>query len=166
MFRKQKSITKTNKMNELEIEYFKEAIVAAKDEFYLDAIRLFEKLVNEFPDSDLADDAFYDLGLCYFQMNQFEKGVESFMVVINEYPDGTISVLNGGNEYGHTAAKAWLGIMNCYVGMNMIDKARDTLTEMRQYEDSSYILTDEGEKISFYENAKIALDKFLNKKYE
>ena len=149
-------------MNELEIEYFKEAIVAAKDEFYMDAIRLFEKLVNEFPESDLADDAFYDLGLCYFQMHQFDKAIENFKTVINDYPEGTISVLNGGNEYGYTSAKAWLGIMNCYFGHGDIENAKLALEKLKFYDDNSYIVDSQNEKISYYQTGKIAMDKFLN----
>lgn len=148
-------------MNELEVEYFKEAIAAANDEFYIDAINSFMKIVNEFPDSDLADDAYYDLGLCYFQLFQFEKAIEFFMVVINDYPEGTISVLNGANEYGHTAAKAWFGIMNCYLGQGKVEQAKEALSEIDRYQDS-YLLNANNEKITFFEQAKTSLSKYVN----
>ena len=33
----------------------------------------FNALIDEFPDSDLADDALLNTGICYYAMNQFEK---------------------------------------------------------------------------------------------
>ena len=43
-------------------------------------------------------------------MNNFTKAIDSFEKVITEYPDGTISILDGGNEYGKTAAKCHYGL--------------------------------------------------------
>ena len=42
-------------------------------------------------------------------MNNFTKAIDSFEKVITEYPDGTISILDGGNEYGKTAFKCHYG---------------------------------------------------------
>ena len=54
-------------------------------------------------------------------MNNFTKAIDSFEKVITEYPDGTISILDGGNEYGKTAAKCHYAIVNCYLALGNID---------------------------------------------
>jgi TolA-binding protein len=81
-------------VHEKEIQYFAEAFQLANDKFYIDAIHQFNKLVAEFPDSDLSDDALLNIGLCYYSMSQFEKSIESLNHVIQLYPDATISTLN------------------------------------------------------------------------
>ena len=150
-------------MRDKEIQLFTDAISQASQEFYLDAVSLLNELINEFQDSELVDDAYYNIGLCYFNMNQFEKAIKMFEKVIQEYPEGTISILNGGNEYGHTAAKCWLAIMNCFLGLGSIEKAKDTIKNLSQFDDS-YLMVENGEKITFEQLAIMSLDKFLNQK--
>ena len=58
-------------MHDIEINSFTEGLKLAKDEFYIDAIDVFNKLINDYPDSELADDALYNMALCFFKMNQF-----------------------------------------------------------------------------------------------
>ena len=48
-------------MHEKEIQYFTEAFKLAKDKFYIDAIHQFQSLIKEFSESDLADDALYNV---------------------------------------------------------------------------------------------------------
>ena len=104
-------------MRDIEIQLFSDGMNLAKDEFFLDAIANMNELIIKFPDSELVDDAIYNIGLCYFNMNQFEKAINYFNKCINEYPNGTISVLTGGNEYGNTAAKCYYAIMNCHLAL-------------------------------------------------
>ena len=87
-------------MKEKEMQLFKEALEKADHEFYLDAIHTLEQLMDMFPDSELVDDALYNIGLCYFHMNQFEKAVEQFQKVIDQHPEASISFLERQNEYG------------------------------------------------------------------
>lgn len=149
-------------LREKEIQLFTEALEKARVEFYLDAITLLKKLIEEFPDSELVDDALYDIGLCYFNMNQFEKAIEYFQKVIDEYPDATISVLTGGNEYGKTAAKCHYALMNCYLGMNNLDLAWSMIKELDNYPDS-YIYIDNGLKKTFKEIALNAIKVYKDK---
>ncbi len=143
-------------MREKEIQLFTDAMKKANEEFYLDAIPLLEQLINEFPDSELVDDALYDIGLCYFNINQFDKAIEYFNKVIQEYPEATITVLTGGNEYGFTAAKSLFAIMNCYLGMGKPELAVKTLMEFEKYP-YSYVINETGEKNTFKELAEKAL---------
>jgi TolA-binding protein len=62
-------------MHDKEIQYFTEGLNLAKDEFYLDSINKFKMLIDEYPQSDLADDALYNVGLCYFKMKQMELAI-------------------------------------------------------------------------------------------
>ncbi len=144
-----------------EIQLFSDGMNFAKEEFFLDAISKMQELETEYPDSELVDDALYNIGLCYFNMNHFEKSIAYFKKVINEFPEGTISVLTGGNEYGKTGAKCWYAIMNCNLAMGDIDDAKEALSELANYNES-YILHENGEKITYEELAKNAFNLFVN----
>ena len=143
-------------MHEKEIQLFTEAIKLAKDEFYLDTIKVLEKLIKEFKDSELVDDSLYNIGLCYFNMNQFEKAIELFQKVIHQYPDATISVLDGGKEFGKTAAKCYYAKMNCFLALGKFDLALDVVSALDDYSDT-YVLVD-GQKKTFKEIAQIAIE--------
>lgn len=131
-------------MHEKEIQLFTQAIQMAKDEFYLDAIKMLEQLTKDFKDSELVDDAFYNIGLCYFNMNQFERAIELFQKVIQQYPNATISILDGGNEFGKTGAKCHYATMNCFLGLGRFDLALDIMNALDHYPDT-YVLVD-GQK--------------------
>lgn len=145
-------------MHDIEINIFSQGLKFAQDEFYLDAITEFQKLIDNIPDSELADDSQYNIGLCYYSMNNFKKAIDYFEKVITEYPDGIISILDGGNEYGKTAAKCHYAIVNCCLALGSIDKAKLHLDKLNEFNDS-YVLNDD-KKIYFFELAKIAIDKF------
>lgn len=143
-------------MHEKEIQLFTNAIQMAKDEFYLDAIKMLEQLTKDFKDSELVDDAFYNIGLCYFNMNQFERAIELFQKVIHQYPNATISILDGGNEFGKTAAKCHYATMNCFLGLGRFDLALDIVNALDDYPDT-YVLVD-GQKKTFKEMALRAIE--------
>jgi len=136
-------------MRDFEIQLFIDGMNFAKDEFYLDAIASMNELLEKFPESELADDAIFNIGLCYFNMNQFEKAVSFFARCINEYPEGTISVLNGGSEYGNIAAKCWYAMVNSYLALNRIKDAKIATDSLQKYS-NSYVEKENGEKITFH----------------
>lgn len=145
-------------MHKDEVDLFVKGLENAKSEFYLDSINEFKKLIKDFPDSELCDDSEFNIGLCYFNMMQFEKALESFYKVIDSYPDSTISILEGGDEFGKTAAKSYFAIVNCYMAQGDIDSAFLTLKKLKNKEfNDSYIIR-EDRKISFYEIAKQTLE--------
>ena len=143
-------------MHDKEITYFSSAIEKVRSEFYVDAINEYTQLIKEFPESELVDDALYNIGLCYFNMNQFEKAIELFHKVIHQYPDATISILDGGNEFGKTAAKCHYAKMNCFLGMGRVDLALDIVNALDDYSDT-YVLID-GQKKTFKEIALRAIE--------
>lgn len=147
-------------MHDKEITLFTNGLKHAQDEFFLDAINEFQILVDEFPDSELADDALYNIGLCYFEMNHFLKAIETYNQVINNYPDAIISILEGGKEFGKTAAKCHYAILNCYLALNELDNAKKELDKLKKYTES-YILVEERE-VAFFELADDAFNTFMN----
>ena len=120
-------------MHEKEILYFTEAFQLAQEKCYVDAIHKFQNLVNDFPDSDLADDAMYNTGLCYYEMSQFQKSIEILEEMIEKYPDATITALENGSEFGKTAAKAYYLIVQCWIGLGDIQKAETYIPKLEEY---------------------------------
>jgi tetratricopeptide (TPR) repeat protein len=152
-------------MHDKEIQYFTEGLNLAKDEFYLDSINKFKMLIDEYPQSDLADDALYNVGLCYFKIKQFEQAIETFNQVITNYPDATISALDSGNEFGKTAAKCHYGIFQCFLLLGKVEEVNNELEKLKPFNQNTYILI-EGEKVSFEKLAKKMFIQFKNDKNE
>ena len=148
-------------MRDLEIQLFSEGMNYANEEFYLDAIAKMKELLSKFPDSELVDDALYNVGLCYFNMSQFDNAIFYFNKCINDYPDGTISVLVGGNEYGNTAAKCYYAIMNCYLALGKIGDAKLALKKIANYSDS-YVQLENDDKLTYEQLANNAFQVFTN----
>ena len=79
---------------------------------------IFEKLVEQYPDSSLADNALYWIGEIYYSHNDYETAVNYFNQVIEKYP--------GANK----VPAAMLKLALCYKGMGEIDKAKEILQEV------------------------------------
>ena len=142
-----------------EIELFTNSIKLAVDEFYLDSIKSFKKFNLEYPESELVDDSYFNLGLCYFHLNQINESLKYFDVVINEFPDSTISVLNGGNEYGKTPAKCMLSKIHCFLKIGDIKNAEKTLKNLEKYR-NSYVVDSSDNKITYFELGEIYLKNY------
>jgi outer membrane protein assembly factor BamD (BamD/ComL family) len=145
-------------MHELEINYFLEGLKYIKNKFFIDAIEQFKKLVREFPDSELADDAEYNISLCYYELNQFDSAITNLKQLIINYPNATITVLGAGHEFGRTAAKSYLLMINCYLALGEIEETSEILSLMEPYNDS-YIVYD-GERVTYYDLAKRTINIF------
>jgi hypothetical protein len=94
-------------------------------------------------------------------MNQFEKAIFFFKKCIDEYPDGTISVITGGNEYGNIGAKCWYAIMNSYLALGKIDDAKNSLDILSNFLDS-YVEQTNGEKITFQKLATNSFNLYID----
>lgn len=140
-------------MHQEEIYLFNEAQNLVRDEFYFDAIEAFSNLIKKYPDSELTDDAFFNIGLCYFELNQFQNAIANFNKVIEEFPDATISILDGGKEFGRTSAKCYYAIINCYLGLKKIDEIEGVLQKLDSYNDS-YVKISDQEKLTFKQLAE------------
>lgn len=59
---------------------------------YEKATEYFKKLVTLFPQSSLADNAHYNLGIVYSSQGAFNKAFVEFKIVIQEYPDSDAAI--------------------------------------------------------------------------
>jgi len=50
------------------------------------AIREFQEYLSRFPGTDLADNAVYWLGECYYRLGRFAQAIDQFDSVLNRYP--------------------------------------------------------------------------------
>ena len=149
-------------MHNKEIQYFTDGLQQAQQEFYLDAINKFQVLIDEYPNSDLADDSLFNIGLCYFKMKQMEQAIEAFNQVLINYPDASISSLDSANEFGKTAAKCHFGIFQCFLVLGKEEEAKNELEKLKPFNQNTYILL-EGKQVSFEELAKEMLNQIKNK---
>ena len=145
-------------MHDEEIISFTDSIQLAQNKFYVDAIHKFQGLINKYPESDLADDAMFNIALCYYEMCQFQKSIDTIEAMIEKYPESTISALEGGNEFGKTEAKGYYMNIQCYIGLSDVDKAKSYLENVKAF-DSSYIMQGE-EKLTFYDLSINAIDTY------
>ena len=84
------------------------------------AEQLFQQLVQEYPDSDLADNALYWIGEIYYSHNDYETAAKYFQQVIDKYPNG------------NKVPAAMLKLALCYRGMGDINRAKQILQEVIQ----------------------------------
>jgi len=68
-------------------QYLKEGMKLVKSGNINQAIQTFIRLTREFPQSDLADNAFYNMGICHKELKEFEKAFVAFKTVVVQYPD-------------------------------------------------------------------------------
>lgn len=135
-------------MHEKEIEYFSNGLKFAKDKFIIDAISHFQSLIDEFPKSDLADDAMYNIALLYYNINQFQQSINSLENLIEEYPDGVISTMDIANEVGSIVEKAKYLLVQNYLGLDNIKSAEKTFNDMLDNKET-YILENDQKKYYF-----------------
>lgn len=135
-------------MHEKEIEYFSNGLKFAKDKFIIDAISHFQSLIDEFPKSDLADDAMYNIALLYYNINQFQQSINSLENLIEEYPDGVISTMDIANEVGSIVEKAKYLLVQNYLGLDHIKSAEKTFNNMLDNKET-YILENDQKKYYF-----------------
>lgn len=145
-----------------EIELFKNGVEFAKKEFYLDSINFFKQLIEKFPNSDLCDDAHYDIGLCYFHMGQFDKAIEQYRLVIKLFPNSKIDNFNDNTEFGKTSAKCHYSIINCFLALDKIDMANKELRYLDSH-NNSYLMSG-SKKITFKELAEKLIEKYTKLK--
>jgi tetratricopeptide (TPR) repeat protein len=150
-------MTDMNK-NEESLKLFEQAIDLLNNSFFIDGIDKFRQIIELDPTGDLADDAQFNIGLCYLKMNLPKQAIENFWKVIKEYPDSTIAFSEQNQEFGRTPAKAYLGLLTCYLQLGDEKHISECKNKLLEYEDS-YVIIEEDEKVSYYELAKSMIDK-------
>ncbi|MCY3712865.1 MAG: tol-pal system protein YbgF, partial [Gemmatimonadetes bacterium] len=52
------------------------------------AVRQFTQYIEYFPDSELADDAQFYIGECYYTQSLYTQALDAYEMLLNAYPDG------------------------------------------------------------------------------
>lgn len=94
---------------------YRKAMEYLKEKNYDKASALFLYLVQSYPDSDLADNALYWTGECYYATHNYEDSIKYFNEVIQKYPDG------------NKVPDSMLKIGFAYLKMGNIQKAKEYL---------------------------------------
>ena len=141
-----------------EMLLFVEGISLIADKFYIDAIHKFNKIITNYPESEITDDSLYNIARCYFELNQFDIALEKIIELEVKFPNAKIKPSKNDNEKGRTLAKAKYLQLNCLLGLNKINEAEVIVKELEPFDDS-YLKIDGG-KITFKELAKLAIKKY------
>lgn len=142
-------------MSKEEIVSFAEILELIKQDFYLDAITALKNFIEMYPCSDVTAAALYDISLCYYETNQFEKSIPTLKEIIRDYPNIPITVLKIHNEFGAIAAKSYYLLVNCHLALGQIERARRLLSKIKSYRDSYTVKN--GQKITYLSLAEKAI---------
>ena len=111
---------------EAEKALYDQAFQSLKDLKYADSAQQFQTFLDQFPNSDYADNAQYWLGESYYVTRNYEIALEAFQGLLSNYPDSP-KVPDGLLKIGYThyELKQW-------------DQARAALTQVQeQYPDTT-----------------------------
>lgn len=68
---------------------YKKALASYKDKNYAKGISLFNSVVKNYPDHDLADNALYWVGECLYAQKKYSDAILAFKDVLGKYPEGS-----------------------------------------------------------------------------
>lgn len=83
-----------------------------------EALVLFSRFVNDYPDCDLTDNAYYWLGESYYSLGDYESAARHFRTVTDSFPDRD------------KAPDAQLKLGYCLIELGETDAAVDVLTDL------------------------------------
>ena len=105
---------------------YDQAFQSLKDLKYADAAQQFQSFLNQYPNSEYADNAQYWLGESYYVTRNYDIALEAFQNLLSNYPDSP-KIADGLLKIGYThyELKQW-------------DQARAALTQVQeQYPDTT-----------------------------
>jgi tol-pal system protein YbgF len=100
------------------VKLYKDSYEALRAGRHDDAQRGFRELVKKFPVHDLADNAQYWLGECFYDRKQFVEAMPEFRRVLANYP------------LGNKAPDAMLKLAYCLLAVGDLSKGREILTKL------------------------------------
>jgi TolA-binding protein len=133
---------------------FVQALQHVEAECYVDGITSFRSILETEPSDSLADDAMFNIGLCYLKIQQVARAREAFSKVLSDYPDATIDHAPDQREFGRTAAKALLALVELSLAEGNRTQALEYADQLRDYSESYILMGDYGEKKSFLQLAE------------
>jgi len=72
--------------------YYQQALACGDRKDFAAAARYFQKILDESPQSELADDAQYQRGICYFAQGDYEQAIVEFGKLKENFPDSYLAV--------------------------------------------------------------------------
>lgn len=84
---------------------------------YTDKVNNLQKLIDEYPTSDLADDALYEMARAELQLDQHDKAVSAYQQLLNKYPNS------------NKASKSYLELGMAYRTLKQYNKATETFKQ-------------------------------------
>jgi tol-pal system protein YbgF len=100
------------------IKLYKDGQEALKAGHHDQAVQIFRDLVRRFPDHDLADNAQYWLGECFYARKMFVEALPEFRQVVTRYP------------LGNKAPDALLKLAYCALALGELEKGRELLKQV------------------------------------
>lgn len=98
------------------------AFDALKQKDYVESARLFKSFIDNYPQAQLAPNAWYWLGESYYVTQNYEIALQSFQGLLSQFPNSN-KVPDGMLKLGY-----------CQMQLGQKDRARDTFNEvLRQY---------------------------------
>jgi tol-pal system protein YbgF len=100
------------------VQLYKDGQEALRAGHHDQAVKIFREMVHRFPDHDLADNAQYWLGECFYARKQFVEALPEFRLVVARYP------------LGNKAPDALLKLAYCALALGDLDKGRELLKQV------------------------------------
>lgn len=136
-------------------ELFLQGVEMAHHGFLFDAVRQF-KAAAESARSPYADDAHFNVGLCYLRMKLYGEALTTFAETISRFPRAKIAQVGEAKEFGRTAAKAHLGRVHAFLALGDHAAAEAEAALLKPMKDS-YVLGPGRRKRTFHALAREAL---------
>ena len=99
---------------------YDEAFAALKDGRYAESARRFQSFIDQYPDSELAGNAYYWLGESYYVTQNYRVALETFGTLLSRFPSN------------QKAPDALLKTGYCQYELKQWDEAERTLTEVSE----------------------------------
>jgi len=105
---------------------------------YEDALSSFRTIAEEFPDHELADNAYYWMGEIYLKMNRQEEAYQAFRTILQRYPAGNkvpdalykLALIEIERKNFSSAREDLEKILREYPWSPVVDKARERLNSL------------------------------------
>ena len=113
-------------MNESNIKFL-EAVKLFNENFFWDAIELFQDALSDGLEDKFVDDCFLNIAICYMQLNLFNEAQEFFLKAIDSSKIYGDKIDSEGAVYGKTSDRAKLGLIRILLAKNDVESAKESL---------------------------------------
>ena len=83
------ALTGPNEFKHIALYWSGEVYYEVKD--YEKAIGLYQRLIDEYPNSTYVPNAYYSKGWCFYKQSLFQLALESFTKVVSDHPNAKVA---------------------------------------------------------------------------